>query len=182
MNSDHTNHNSYGADLDMLRGRLRALLLGYNANLKAMAKLQNDEMIKEWEQDYRARRMSGGLKGASVPVHRREEGIPESIQLQMILEEEKVVEELYGLRLKIQLTHLLLIGLEPEERQLIEAYYLERLPAKKVSERLYVSRSTFYRRLDKILDKLTRRLIELTDEYADFQPLNFDDDDGDDED
>lgn len=157
--------------------KLIGLMKNYNKNLKKLSQLENDQAVREWEQDYRARRMDGAIKSVSVPLHQSEHGVPTSIQERMILEEERVVEKLYGLKLGVQMVQLLLLGLDDEERKLIESRYFKNKSVVEICEELFISRSTYYRRLNDVMDKMLASMRVIYDEQSENDGISHSEDD-----
>lgn len=133
--------------------KVRALLNEYTANTSRLRRMEANATFSEWEEDYRARRATGGMYTPSFEKRIRGNGRG-SIQEHLLLEQEEVCEKIRSLRAKADLTKFLLFQLNEDERRLIEMKFFEKLPVRVICELLFMSRSSMYRRTDAVIKKL----------------------------
>nr|WP_072515142.1 hypothetical protein [Ndongobacter massiliensis] len=133
--------------------KVRALLNEYMVNASRLRRMEANATFSEWEEDYRARRATGGVRASLLErtIRGNHKG---SIQEHLLMEQEEVCEKIRNLRAKADLTKFLLFQLNEDERRLIEMKFFEKISVRTICEILYVSRSSLYRRIDAVIKKL----------------------------
>lgn len=141
-------------------GKVMEMLTEHQSNLDKYNRLKNDETIREWQNDYLARKESGGILAVSAEVSYGD-SLPKSIEETLLMEQENVLGILRALKLRIQFVKLLLLSIREDYVKLIKLRYFQKLTVGKVCEAMYCSRSTFYRIHDQVMEELVKEYDRL---------------------
>ncbi len=137
------------------------MLKEHRSNVEKYNRIKNDETIREWQSDYKARKESGGVM--ALNTERASSKIrPTSIEETLILEQENVLSKIRDINIKIQFVKLLLLSISEDHVKLLQLRYFENLTVGRVCDALYCSRSTYYRLHDRIIDELVEEYERLT--------------------
>lgn len=132
--------------------RVRRLLETYYEKQQRLSRMEHDETLREWRDDYIVRVESGGLKGIDPSSYVGQ--TMASIQEKLLLERETVLEIVEELRVEVEFTKLLLYRLNEKDARLVRLKYLEQRPVTEILGLTFLSKSTYYRRQDRILNQL----------------------------
>ncbi len=143
------------------------LLKRYRSNVKRVEQLMNDDTIKEWQMDYRYRIGTGGVHSShhnQVNEQRGNYSNNSSIQDRLLLERQNVFELLERMKLEVELTKLLLLQLNEDDKKLVLMRIVKKAPVSNICRTMYISKSNYYRRRKEILEKLTKCYIKIMKE------------------
>ena len=133
--------------------KVRILLTSYPATKARLDRMNADRTLREWQEDYRTRKASGGVRGASLRETAKIKS-PVSIQEKLLIEQEGVCQRIQRVRSKVELTKFLLYHLTEDEENLIRMKFFEQNSIYKICSEMYISKSSLYRKLNRILQKL----------------------------
>lgn len=138
--------------------RVKHLLINFEKNKKLLASLEKNETIREWREDYRSREHTGGLHSLDWTETKGHRNTNTSMQEKLFLEKESILQRLESVRYDVELTKLLLFQLDDIDQQLIQLRFVESMCIRDVCDSLYISKSTFYRRHEQILNVMAAYL------------------------
>ena len=138
------------------RGRIQELLLAYRSNITLLKKWEKDKTLRECRTDYDARRRTGGLLGQNPADHTRSKKDGLSIQEKLLLEQQNVLEKVERIRTDVELTRLLLFQLNDFDHRLMNLRYEEGKDVRDICAILFISKSSFYRRLNAIVQEMSK--------------------------
>ncbi|MDD7592720.1 MAG: helix-turn-helix domain-containing protein [Peptoniphilaceae bacterium] len=136
-------------NLEDARRRVEQLIENYKTNLERLHRYYTDETVREWASAFFARL-------TPYDVTPEPEELSGEVPLTDVLELEKkaVFSEMDRLKAEIQVVKLLMLQLPDVDYDLIAYRYFQGYTISQVCQTLFISRSTFYRRHDLILDTL----------------------------
>lgn len=133
--------------------RVVQLLKNYQVNHQRVKRIDTDETIHEWKMDYRSRRRNGGLTSPGLSV-RGEGGKACSIQERLLEEKDNILSKLERMKDDVELTKLLLLQLDGDDLLLIRLRYLDRNHVNQICSKMFISKSSFYRKHARIMNRL----------------------------
>lgn len=123
---------------------IQVLLKNYSKNAERLYRMEKDEVLREWNTEYTIRKK------------KIEPGVYSHLQQKLHYEKRQILDSMAQLRMQVELTKLLLLQLNDKDRELIQMRYLQHLPVQTICLRLFLSKSSFYRRHSRILEDLAK--------------------------
>lgn len=136
------------------------LLKNYSTNCDKLKRLIEDDTIKEWTMDYHARESSGGLQAMKAEGASHSTGTT-SMQEKLFLEQEKIIHKIEQMKAEINLVKLMFLELDEASVDLLRYRFKDRMTVYEITDLLFISRSTYYRRLRKIILAMGRKYDEI---------------------
>lgn len=143
-----------------LKKRIMQLLYNYRSNELRLQRLEQDEMIKEWQLDYSSRANDGGVSSPNLGLSKSKPS-EQSIQERLLDEKQNISTLLERLRDETEMTKLLLLQLNEYDLNLISMRYFDRYQVHQICNRLYISKSSFYRKHGEVIQKLMDFYVDI---------------------
>lgn len=129
------------------------LLKRYTANLIELDRYKKNDTIREWQDDYHYYMKNKEINKDEVGII-GDKIIDKRLSLinKILFEEKKyILSRMKSIQTEVELVRILLMGLDNKSERLIRMRYFNNMPVSEVCEKLYMARSTFYRRHAKIM-------------------------------
>lgn len=130
--------------MENARSKVEDLLENFRSNVDRLERVRNRNTLQEWEKDY----LSEGAHESSEI----EQKVRESVRL----EKQKVLDSLERDHLDVEITQLLLLELPFQEREIVRLRYFHRKKVKEICGILFISKSSFYRKHQNIIDRMAK--------------------------